>query len=632
MPECFYDKVTLGVACIFLSLLIAACGSSVPAPASTPTLRPAKPSAILSSITPEPTSTPPPPARGKWNLYDPLDTSGWVSLYPAPNWNMDVIAFNGPAGGTIAGDMQMRYRAGFNPEWWRLDNEIEEGWSVGKIWAIGPTSPNSGWQVGMYGWLVRYEGDTWQQVFGPSKKHLWDIQMLSPDNGWIIGEDGTVWHCAGTEWMSITVPTTHTLYALSMIAPDKGWAVGRDGTILQFDGRNWINVPSPTQEHLRGLAVIQLSDGTIEGWAVGARGTLVHYQSNQTPSWQIVTSPTNANLHSVALQSSDNAWAVGAKGVLIHYDGTAWQSDPAYLEDPQFVLEDDLWDIQLLSDHEGWAVGGLAILHLQDDVWQLVSGPYLPHKADWSKVFADSTSDGHLWVLDGWQGLLWHYDGQRWLVTPPPQHSYDDFDDLEAITDNNVWLAVNLYLHHFDGKTWSRVPLPDSTYVHDLQMFGDHGQEGWAVGARGSILHYVEGAWMKVPSPTTANLHMLTMASPNEGWAMGKEVLGEDVFLHYTQGRWQIEPFAYRPHDWVMVSPREGWLIYSDDNMQSHLIHYQDGQWSETEVSHAKNERLRFDAIDMLSPDDGWIVGNVILHYRTGVGREQPLSGTEHLR
>ncbi len=44
--------------------------------------------------------------------------------------------------------------------------------------------------------------------------------------------------------------------------------------------------------------------------------------------------------------------------------------------------------------------------------------------------------------------------------------------------------------------------------------------DGWAVGAQGTILHYNGVSWSPVISPTDTDLLGISMASPNEGWAV----------------------------------------------------------------------------------------------------------------
>jgi photosystem II stability/assembly factor-like uncharacterized protein len=53
--------------------------------------------------------------------------------------------------------------------------------------------------------------------------------------------------------------------------------------------------------------------------------------------------------------------------------------------------------------------------------------------------------------------------------------------------------------------------------------------EGWAVGAGGLIMHYINGSWRLVNSPTKNYLSSLSMVSPGEGWAVGDG----GVILHY---------------------------------------------------------------------------------------------------
>ncbi|MEJ2600606.1 MAG: hypothetical protein P8Z00_19895, partial [Anaerolineales bacterium] len=70
-------------------------------------------------------------------------------------------------------------------------------------------------------------------------------------------------------------------------------------------------------------------------------------------------------------------------------------------------------------------------------------------------------------------------------------------------------------------------------YIFSIKMVSP--DEGWAVGADGLIMHYINGSWQQVDSPTGNTLWSLAMISANEGWAMGS---GGTV-LHYQDGSWQ---------------------------------------------------------------------------------------------
>ncbi len=100
------------------------------------------------------------------------------------------------------------------------------------------------------------------------------------------------------------------------------------------------------------------------------------------------------------------------------------------------------------------------------------------------------------------------------------------------------------------------------------------------------------------------------MISETEGWAIGNFVsLG--VLYHYEQGVWrELEPpYPSNLRDIEMLSADEGWIV---GNI---ILHYRDGAWSEV-----PSPVKRLNGIDMLSADEGWAVGDggAIVRYTQG--------------
>jgi photosystem II stability/assembly factor-like uncharacterized protein len=58
-----------------------------------------------------------------------------------------------------------------------------------------------------------------------------------------------------------------------------------------------------------------------DGWAVGDRGTIAHYNGD---TWEKVDSPTNTWLHKVFMVSTSDGWAVGDQGTILHYQNGVW--------------------------------------------------------------------------------------------------------------------------------------------------------------------------------------------------------------------------------------------------------------------------------------------------------------------
>jgi hypothetical protein len=155
--------------------------------------------------------------------------------------------------------------------------------------------------------------------------------------------------------------------------------------------------------------------------------------------------------------------------------------------------------------------------------------------------------------------------------------------------------------------------------------------EGWAIGAGRRMLHYNNGKWQWEASTNYEYLVGIGMASPDEGWAVS------EVVLHYHNGTWTqinaLNPDKQKPdtflHSVTMVTPGDGWAVGSninDDDTHTGIIYHYDGT-SWTQVATFPGTEIY--GVAMGSPNEGWAVGSrwesdntllggVILHYIHG--------------
>jgi len=584
----------------------------------------------------------PPPTRvpytgdlyqGTWEPPDDsLINSGWSQPYPVSSTDCRAfysIAFVVPNQGLAAGYCTLRYQPDHQPQWSQLaksllhypDGEIS-------VWGIAMTGTDSGWLVGADLWkrqgrLVRYDEQGWQEVYGPTWDYLWGIQMLASNDGWIVGENGAIWHYTGTDWQSANESITHTLYALSMVDSRQGWAVGRDGTIVKYDGVAWKESTSPTHEHLRGLATLQTAAGVVEGWAVGAKGTLVHLRSDRSPAWQVVPGPVKHNLHAVMMLATDDVWVVGSEKTILHYDGKVWKEGSIATVENSACYQ--LWDVAFRSPQEGWAVGASCILRFSEGEWEQVSGFYTTPNA---LEFAGQ-NDG--WATDRFSAgrVVQHYDGKRWIYqkTSGLQRDDGDLTDWQMFEKGIGWGVFNGHLYHFDNGTWSLMPTPESLCLYTIQMLDLTGHEGWATTCSPGqhIVHYKDGDWKTVEHRELRKLTGLVMVSPTEGWT-----LSEPGVLHYIDGQWQTVDLGGKwgeAIDIAVLAPNDVWFLIERSDGFYYVARYKDGSWQETKIRqrYYNDHEETLNALAMLSPDEGWLVGNVILHYQNGQWR--PVSG-----
>ncbi len=127
----------------------------------------------------------------------------------------------------------------------------------------------------------------------------------------------------------------------------------------------------------------------------------------------------------------------------------------------------------------------------------------------------------------------------------------------------------------------------------------------------------------------SAKLDAVHMLSATEGWA-----IGENVILHYTGGEWVPQripdtmPGVHGTHglrDIYMLSGSDGWIVGGNpasngaiEYNEAFILHYDGTQWSTVGELPEDGKGYTLTAVDMVSPTEGWAVGNnTILHYTT---------------
>ena len=160
-------------------------------------------------------------------------------------------------------------------------------------------------------------GETWFRVNVPSKQELFHLDFNGKSHGWIVGDEGLILHTedGGISWKVQNSETKRALYNVDFRDDDEGYAVGGKGTILRTEdgGKNWETVK--TNFPATFLRVDFADDKN--GWIVGYDGTILR-SSDKGKTWIKQESRTKENLYGLFTQKK-YGWAVGAKGALLHY-------------------------------------------------------------------------------------------------------------------------------------------------------------------------------------------------------------------------------------------------------------------------------------------------------------------------
>lgn len=502
----------------------------------------------------------------------------------------------------------------------------------------------------------------WQFVSSPNpaadKSYLNSVAAASPSDVWAVGYQVTgnivgtlIEHWDGTQWAIVPSPNAiglgNSLSGVIAIAPDDAWAVGQTSgglymsTLVQhWDGTQWTIVPSPNgpddDSYLKAVTALPANDV----WAVGVDldtqnirqlPLVEHWDGTQ---WTFADMPpVLGGLNAVTANSPDDVWAVGAN--ILHWNGKEWRAETNPVPPADRPI---LNSVAALSTDNVWAVG--------------------------------STGDAQSGTN---RALIEHWDGVQWTVLPglDPGPYATVLQGVVAFTDNDIWAAGYMedtgrttLMIHWDGATWTRSVSPNpSPIINPISDIAAAGSRMWAVGNffheyggyRTLIETYDRSCATPTPSSTTTPtsspppsftpgplptcaLSWEVVASPNNGdylnneltdidvvspadmWAVGT-MLVDALALHWDGSIWTIVPTAdigdsFNAIDLNAVSAissNDVWAVGSyriDQGPFRTLAEHWDGtRWSIVPTPNVGRYGNQLYAIDALSPDDIWAVG-----------------------
>ncbi len=161
-------------------------------------------------------------------------------------------------------------------------------------------------------------------------------------------------------------------------------------------------------------------------------------------------------------------------------------------------------------------------------------------------VFWDGWADDEGVFVVGDDGVIFHFDGIDWqrqlAPAPVPIHALwgTDRSDLWAVG----WMG--LILHH-DGAEWQQMrgcvvdaagkypSVPENTPLFDI--CGTDDGRAWAVGDRGTILHFNGTGWVTEDSGTRAHLRSVIVLGDGHVMASGGD---GTVLCRDEDGRWKV--------------------------------------------------------------------------------------------
>lgn len=265
---------------------------------------------------------------------------------------------------------------------------------------------------------------------------------------------------------------------------------------------------------------------------------------------------------------SDTLWVIKANRPASTYliawyaPGVGWSS---------FTPPDDatLYDITMVSDTEGWAVGEATVdgvdvpyvLHWNGTTWERYRPAGLG--TGWMIESVSASASDNVWLTasrvnddDATETTIWHWDGSMWSSTFEYAEGQGSVEGPVAVGSADGWLAVHdgaevsySTLYRWDGSAWVESELPEGIQViHELASSGDSmWMSGYQVSSWSQTSLMWDGsAWVEAPLPdelVNTLVTSLAVAPDGSAWAAGEAIsLDGDLFTvgRYVDGMWEV--------------------------------------------------------------------------------------------
>ncbi len=387
------------------------------------------------------------------------------------------------------------------------------------------------------------------------------------------------------------------------------------------------------QLELKGVQFNDLEMSSADhGWAVDDEGSFYQYNS-ASGKWEFKQKIDNAYVYDMAMVSDTEGWAVGSDqsgsqtdGVIWHYDGSKWERDH------NAPATDHLLTIDMASATAGWIVSNHNILRYDGSVWTRVGANTLTQTTI-SDI--DAVSASEFWAV-GYEGIYrYNYSGTPgWdmassVVTTTKTVAL-------AMTDANTGWAVGAdgTIWRRSGGAWASFASPLVTVdLSDVEMADAN--NAWAVGwdynssgqAEGKIVKFDGVQWVQIGSAYNAALTEIEVPTTGSGWIFANR---DSRMWQYNGAAWQEKSDILKPQALTsshleaadMLSQSQGWAVGGNSLGKSDILIYDNTQW-QIDPGFSSTLTLTLRGIDMISTTtgvDGWAVGGEFKPDGTTVG------------
>lgn len=260
----------------------------------------------------------------------------------------------------------------------------------------------------------------------------------------------------------------------------------------------------------------------------------------------------------------------------------------------------DLLRVAGIDTAKVWAVGDGNALLYNGTYWTAPRRIALPSTLSSVLVGPENSI-----VTVGRSGYVLRLLDNQWRC--PERPTTVDLNDIWGTSLDDFWaVGEKGTLLHWANNVWTAAAV--SGVTQGLKMIrGRSPSDIYAVGEAGTVLHYDGSTWSKLAFPTTDTLYGLWLANDGQAWVVGDR--GLSARLSGSQVELLLTGATTRLRTIYSVGGAEIWAA-GDAGL---LLRYMDGQWAQVE----SGTRQNLYSISGATSSNLWAVGagGTILHY-----------------
>lgn len=485
-----------------------------------------------------------------------------------------------------------------------------------------------GWAVGDRGVIVRSDdgGQRWTVQASGTTRDLRAVQFVSTDEGWAIGQAGTILHTndGGSTWRAQNSPIVVDLTTLSFVDSERGWIGLPDGVLRTTNGgKIWTKTGSGVPAQVIDIQFFNATNGVLLALSglFSERGRVL-ITSDGGETWQGTRCDAYFGFNCdkfLALHFADSTFGVAVGGFVNSAQGVSMDGGATWTNIGEQIQFFEGEDVHLADRSNGWMVRSGTYYRTTDGArtWSRFNGPaaydiqLLSPSVGFAAGYAgvSKTSDG----------------GYNWTTS-------DRFDastlrGVSFVDSSNGWAAGSgkIWRTNDGGDTWV-LQHNDNSSLNAIDFVNL--QRGWVVGNNGKILTTADGGatWNAQTALTNYNLFGVHFVDSSFGWAVGEEISGYNPngkVWRTTDGgaRWSevgyfsgYEQGGHGKYAVDFVNRSVGYIVGMEVLWGS--VHKTTDGGNTWTLKPLGGNLPRLRAVDFISPDEGWAVGDtgLIVH------------------